>query len=253
MLRAKLRQWLEPVRKNGVLDVPTAIARSRVERVNVGIPVSWLITNRNDEIQSRQLTDGFYEARELQQLYADIGPKKVVLDIGANIGNHAIYFSKRMDSERIILVEPYPPAIRHLLVNISLNYRNCFDLSFLGRAIGKKAGTARIIAPTEFNIGLTKIAATEPGATPVITGDELLSGAPIDLIKIDVEGMEIDVLAGLEATLSNQRPVLYVEVSQQNRERFLTVVERRNYVILRESQAYVSQSNFTLVPEEWAR
>lgn len=249
MLRAKIRQWLEPLRKNGVLDVPTAIARGRVERVDLGIPVSWLITNRNDEIQSHQLTDGFYELAELEQLYADIGPQKIVLDIGANIGNHAIFFSKKMNSEKIILVEPYPPAIRHLLVNISLNYRDCFDLSFLGLAIGNKAGTARIIAPTEFNIGLTRIDATGPGTTPVITGDELLSSFPIDLIKIDVEGMEIDVLSGLDATLSNQRPVLYVEVSQQNRERFLVLVEQRGYAILRESQAYALQSNFTVVPE----
>lgn len=249
MFASKLRRFLEPFRKNGVLDVATAVALGRVESVDRGIPVTWLISNRNDEIQRHQLTDGFYELAELEQLHADIGPQRVVLDIGANIGNHAVFFSKRMGCERVILVEPYPPAIRHLLVNLSLNYRQCFDLSFLGRGIGKRSGTARIIPPTEFNLGLTKLDASEPGETQLISGDELLLDSPIDLIKIDVEGMEIDVIEGLEATLTKQRPSLYVEVSHDNRDRFLKLIERHGYSVRRETQAYASQSNFTAVPK----
>lgn len=242
---------LEPLRRNGVFDVPTALRKGRVSTVCVGDhQVRWLIANSNDEIQRQQIACGFYERRELEQLRNDVGGRRVVLDIGANIGNHAVYFSQFFGSNRVIAVEPYGPAIQHLLVNLSLNYSSCFDLGFLGIAVGGRASRAAIVGPTQFNIGLTRIVPDSTGEVTVMTGDAILGGDPIDLIKIDVEGMELEVLDGLSQVLSRQRPAVFVEVDDDNRKAFLDRIKHHQYDVRRETKAYDAQSNFTLVPEE---
>ncbi len=250
MIPLALKRLLEPVRKNGVFDVATAMAKGRVEAIDDGeSPVRWLITNRNDEIQSRQIAAGYYERAELDQLKSDLGERRTIVDIGANIGNHAVYFSRHFNSDRIVLVEPYEPAINHLLANLALNYSQAFQLGFLGKAVGAHTGSASIIAPTAFNIGLTSVDSSTPGKVEVLTGDAVVQDLPVDLIKIDVEGMEIDVLSGLSATLSRQRPALYIEVSDSNREAFFGTMQRFGYKVLRDQRAYGTQSNFTMVPE----
>ena len=250
MIASALKRLLEPVRKNGVFDVAGAMARGRVETIRDGIgPVRWLITNRNDEIQAAQIAAGYYERSELDQLRSDLGDRRTIFDIGANIGNHSVYFSRHFNSERIVLIEPYQPAIKHLLVNVALNYSPAFDLSFLGKAAGAHNANASIVAPTTFNIGLTSIDPSKPGEVEVLTGDAIVGDRPVDLIKIDVEGMEIEVLSGLSSTLSRQRPALYIEVSDANREAFVGAMQRFGYKVLRDERAYGTQSNFTMVPD----
>ena len=242
----KLRNVLDHIRKNGVLDVESAMARGRVYRRRADVDVAWLITNSNDEIQAKQLADGFYEISELRALKEDVPGARHILDIGANIGNHSIYFAKAFEAERVISIEPYAPAIRHLLANIALNYSSCFDLSFLGRAIGAQHGSVSLVPPTKFNIGLTRVVSDDDGAVPLVTGDSIIGDNRIDLIKIDVEGMEIDVLTGLSSVLSNQKPALFVEVTDDLRSEFLELTARFNYVSVREVRAYSSQTNFTM-------
>jgi FkbM family methyltransferase len=249
LIRDIVREVLEPIRKNGVLDVSAALRKGRISSTRgENHLVHWLITNRNDEIQRQQLARGFYERQELDQLRADLGERRVVLDIGANIGNHTVYFAKYFDSKRIIAVEPYGPAIRHLLVNLSLNYSPCYDLGFLGKAVGARESRAAIVGPTQFNIGLTRVVPNSTGEVAVTTGDAIVGSDPIDLIKIDVEGMELEVLAGLRKLLSNQRPAIFIEVGFENRERFLKMMQEIRYEVVRESAAYERQSNFTVSP-----
>lgn len=246
MIVEKLRNILDLVRKNGVLDVESAMARGRVYRRRADVDVAWLITNINDEIQSKQLADGFYEIDELRTLKHDVPDARHILDIGANIGNHSIYFAKAFAAERVIPVEPYAPAIRHLLANIALNYSPCFDLRFLGRAIGAQLGTVSLAPPTKFNIGLTRVVADDLGVVPLITGDSIVGDDRVDLIKVDVEGMEVDVIAGLTCVLARQKPALFVEVGDDQRADFIALTEQLNYAPVREVRAYGSQTNFTM-------
>ena len=60
--------------------------------------------------------------------------------------------------------------------------------------------------------------------------DSLLARyAPPRIIKIDVEGAEVDVLRGMDRILREIRPVLYCEVNGQNRENFLSEISRFDY------------------------
>jgi len=58
----------------------------------------------------------------------------------------------------------------------------------------------------------------------------LTSYAPPDVIKIDVEGAEVEVLRGMRRILETIRPVLYCEVSEGNRGGFLEIMEKSGYI-----------------------
>jgi FkbM family methyltransferase len=250
LLRALIRAFLEPLRKNGIFDVPTAIAKGRVVTRSVnGIEVRWLVTNSSDEIQSKQIASGFYELTELEQLSKDVGPRQTVLDVGANIGNHSVFFLTHMGCRRLIAIEPFLPAYRHLLANLALNSTARVDVAMIGAALGVDEGTANLVPPTRFNIGLTRVD-PGPGDVRVLRGDDHFLSTPIDLIKIDVEGMEIEVLSGLSETIARHRPAIYVEAGRSTRSALLELLGSAGYRLVREAPAYGTQFNLTLLPAE---
>jgi FkbM family methyltransferase len=248
-LRSALRVLAEPVRWAMPTDTTAALEQGRIYTgIFQGKHVKWLITNRGDEIQGKQLKCGFYESAELRDLLADIGPRQRIVDIGANIGNHSVFFVQHFGCKELTAIEPYPPALRHLLANLALNYEADVQIRICPVALGSAAGTVALRPPTRFNVGLTRVSFSEGGSTPIRTGDELIGTSPVDFIKIDVEGMELQVLDGLGRVLQNQRPALYIEVSVANRNGFFDRMRRLNYDVARETKAYGDQANFTLMP-----
>lgn len=247
-LRDAARDLLEPMRRNGRLTVPQAVVRGRIATRQVGErSIRWLVTNSNDEIQRSQLSLGFYELHELKQLASDVGRRQNVLDVGANIGNHAVYFVQFMGARNLVLAEPFAAARQHLLVNLALNAGEGTSIDLWAGALGADTGLGELIEPSAFNIGLTKVHATANGSVPIRTGDDLVGGRPIDLVKIDVEGGEIAVLKGLMRVLESHKPAIYLEVSSATRGRAQQLLGSVGYRIIRESVAYVGQSNLTLV------
>jgi len=75
----------------------------------------------------------------------------------------------------------------------------------------------------------------------------MLGEQQVDFIKIDVEGMEFDVLDGAAATLARCRPILFVEVRKRDLERYYALVRSLNYRIERTFQRYIGVYNFLCV------
>lgn len=205
--------------------------------------VFWLISNPGDEIQQEQIKNSFYEFDLLKKISSYIGNPKIIYDIGANIGNHSIYFSKRHSPDKIVLIEPFSEAIRHLLINVSLNYHSCFDLSYLGFGVSLKSGTATIQPPSQFNIGLTKLIPGNNGAVPLVTVDSISSENLIDFVKIDVEGMEMDALLGMQNTISRCKPSVFVEVADRNVELVDKFMFDYEYELAYEQSDYEGMTN----------
>jgi hypothetical protein len=86
------------------------------------------------------------------------------------------------------------------------------------------------------------------GDLRVIAGDEALAQAKVDFIKIDVEGMEMQVLGGLAQTLARCRPVIFIEVDEANRAAFLAWVDANRYDIAATFRRYPVNENFLLKP-----
>ena len=176
-------------------------------------------------------TRNFYEIDLLEYMFgikAFLGPdNSVAIDVGANIGNHAIYFRTFL-VDHVIAFEPNTNVLPILQKNLQQNI-NHFDV--YSYALGKVPGKGNIFVPgdAENNIGRAKveiIGENEAGAkvVDIHTLDAVIDdwqqshghNHHINLIKIDVEGMELAVLQGATETLSRYKPHVFVEAATES-------------------------------------
>jgi len=68
------------------------------------------------------------------------------------------------------------------------------------------------------------------------------------MIKIDVEGMEMKVLRGLEETIRRTRPVLLLEIDDENNADFQDWIAPFDYDVVEEVRRYQNNTNYVLVP-----
>lgn len=214
-----------------------------------GTPVFFTLTNTRDVIQKEHLAGRFYEQEELAIIAKHCPKDAVFVDIGANIGNHSVFALKMLAVKKLIPFEPNPVAIAVLTSNLGLNgaLERC-DLSHLGLGLSDKAmtGLAMEVDKPHKNLGGGRLVAG--GDLRVIPGDAALAGEDVDFIKIDVEGMEVQVLAGLAETIARCRPVVFIEVDDVNRPEFLAWVGRAEYRVAATFRRYSVNENFLLVP-----
>jgi len=185
----------------------------------LGKTVRFEIDEPSDVIQKVQASGSFYERRTLERL-ADIVPEgATIIDAGANVGNHSIFFSLFCKPMRIIPFEPNARLAAVLQKNIALNATANIDTSRTHFALGRSRGHARLVVRRADNWGNGHLVAeaTDAGVTVF---DERVEVRPIDefkieaadFIKIDVEGHEVEVLHGAIETITRFRPTLFIEV-----------------------------------------
>lgn len=237
---------------------PYVAPLGRVVRANVhGKVVMFLVTQMRDRIQRRHHMQGeFYEPEELEIIKRHFTFGGTFLDVGANVGNHSIFAAKFLHAARVIPLEVNPVAYQTLIANVMLNgLDDIVDLSRLGIGVSDTASETGSITFGDHNIGAGRVS-TEGGELRLLPGDEIVGDTPVDFIKIDVEGMEMTVLAGLHDTIVRNRPRMFIEVDNENQEAFLAWVERNGFKIADRYQRYKANENFMLVPmrpARWAR
>jgi FkbM family methyltransferase len=123
------------------------------------------------------------------------GPPARVVDLGANIGAASVYFATRWPAARILALEPDPETFERLARNTE-----AFPTITAERlAVAGSAGELRI-RPSAWGDSLTSTTlggAGEGRAVGAVTLDGLVErcGGRIDLLKFDVEGMELEMLS----------------------------------------------------------
>ena len=170
----------------------------------------------------------FYENDLLFHLFSKLSFKEnsIAVDVGANIGNHSIFFGKYLCSE-VLSFEP--SAINYNILNMNLDF-NLDENKFktYQMALGNITGEVELTYPNNDNWGgLAKISDNTKKGYEVIekvkitTLDKILTEEKkhnnINLIKIDVEGLEIDVLKGAENIISQNLPHIVVEAHNQDK------------------------------------
>lgn len=180
---------------------------------------------RTDTVIGRSLDHyGEWCEHELRCLRRFVGAGAVVLDVGANIGTHTIFLSRCVGKKgRVLAFEPQTIAVRLLHMNLLLNDRQ--NVRVFHAACGATPGRVVMKEPpidAKRNVGrfILHDNVLEEGdprsidyqasSVEVLTIDGLELGR-CDLIKIDVEGMELSVLEGGIRTLEKHRPVLWIE------------------------------------------
>jgi FkbM family methyltransferase len=176
------------------------------------------------------------------------GDGVVAVDCGANIGVHTVEWAKHMTGWGVVLAFEAQERIFYALAgNLALN--NCFNARAIHAAVSAQPGMMKIPSPnyampgsfgslelrkrdnTEF-IG-QPIDYSEGGMTEVraVNLDSFNFGR-LDLIKIDVEGMEIDALAGGAKIIGTHHPILLVEIIKSDREKLHAWLDSFGYTIL---------------------
>lgn len=204
-----------------------------------GQRVVFAVDNPQDAIQSHHVRGQFYEEEELDYVRTLVPPRVNVADAGANVGNHAVFFSKICKAEKVFAFEANPAAIALLTKNVQLNSVSV-DLSHVGMALGNRDGfVVKLPATQTNNLGSTAFSPSlSPTGHRMTTLDGALKDRPIDFLKIDVEGMEFDVIAGAMKTINRHRPILFVEIRRNELAQFSKLMADLNYRIERTFQRY---------------
>lgn len=190
------------------------------------------LTNKEDYLQHYLLTGNFYEERQLKRLLFRCKKGYNIIDIGTNVGNHAFYFAKFFEANTVYVFEPNQIVREVFLESVKLNNFDCINTDYIHFALGNKVGKCSIDVSPENNIGATSLKPDSFGEISVTTGDSLFLDKQIDLIKIDVEGMEREVIEGLQETINKNKPIMFVEIRHQNRYWFEQWLHNNNYQIL---------------------
>lgn len=187
---------------------PAAIPVARIEAG--GTHYELVLPNAaEDHIQKLLMQTGRpYESVMLQDMRARLAPGDLVLDIGANVGNHALYLACVAEA-RVIAFEPNRELCAAMAASVARNgVEDRVALRMIG--LGDAAGRARFAEAVPQNLG-TQALALGTGEIEVAALDDLGIEGRVRAIKLDVEGMEAAVLRGGAALIARDRPVLYVE------------------------------------------
>lgn len=154
----------------------------------------------------------FYEDKLLEKARS-LNLKGAYVDIGANIGNHSIFFSCFCASTAVYSFEIDKTIYPLLKKNMETNcLSQTYHLSGIG--ILDKKGFVDISRIDHLNAGMTRIVNVEGTNNEVDKLDNILQHIEnIALIKIDVEGFELEIIKGAQIILESQSPVIFAELA----------------------------------------
>ena len=158
--------------------------------------------------------DRYGEFSELEaNLFSDlIKPGMVVLEIGANIGAHTVHLAKLVGKNgRVVAFEAQRVIFQILCANLALNgIENTHVKCLAAGAVAGEIMVPRVDYRADNNFGAISLGGADGDVVEMIAIDNLNLPA-CHMIKIDVEGMEKEVLDGARQTITRFRPSLYVE------------------------------------------
>lgn len=180
-----------------------------------------------DGIGAEFAAETFREFRRLQaftgeeslisDMLSQVSVTDTFYDIGANVGTHSCFAGQV--ANHVVAFEPHPETARRLRENLG---RNGISATTYQLALSDHSGTTELVQPEdtapelgtgEFSIVDTD-RSTESWTVDVITGDGLIARDDLpnpDVVKIDVEGAELQVIDGLSKGLLSARAI-YCEV-----------------------------------------
>jgi FkbM family methyltransferase len=155
---------------------------------------------------------GEWAAEELAVLLPLVGRGDNVVDVGANIGTHAIPLAQRVAPGTVFAFEPQRLTHQMLCANAALN--GVTNLVAYQAGAGDAEGTCFVPPPAQAlsgNIGNFNLEQRRDGEAVRVAPLDAFDLPPVKLVKVDVEGMERKVLAGARRLIARDRPVLFVE------------------------------------------
>jgi len=206
----------------------------------------------NDSVIGRNLDKyGEWADAELSSLGKMIRDDDWIVDVGANIGTHSVYFAKKAKDGVVFAFEPQMRVFQLLCANVVVN--DLPNVVTLQAAVGACCGPA-IARNTDFTAKENNF-----GAAVIVPGSEIddkggyivnmvsvdsLQLKRCDLLKADIEGMEYDMICGAERTISELRPIMYLEAHKQNIEKLCKKVKEFRYDVFLHATKMFNENNF---------
>jgi FkbM family methyltransferase len=161
---------------------------------------------------------GVWEPNLTRWLQARLGPGDVFVDVGANVGYFTLLASRAVGARGSVLaIEASPTIFEQLCANLARNHTT--NVHAVNRIVARDAGRRTVYIGPASHTGLTTIhpeagwpAEAETEAAPLheIVGPAAWSSAR--LVKVDVEGAEDEVVAGMADALDRTREELEIVV-----------------------------------------
>jgi FkbM family methyltransferase len=171
---------------------------------------------RRSKIGKAIYRKGLWEPKTTRFISERIKPGMTVLDIGADIGYYTLLFARLVGAKgRVFSFEPIPKANWYLNKNIEINRLD--NVKTCAFALFDQAGTVCLEDPfnkSKIDVSKQIISGNdiqvEAKVFDGLKSKEMIDG--VDLVKMDVEGAELNVLRGMRHTLDTYHPKILIEV-----------------------------------------
>ena len=157
---------------------------------------SLVVDNPHDVIQAQHYAGVFYEIEQLVRHRNLIWSGSAVLDIGANVGNHSIFYACFSRAQVVFPFEPNLTARSLLLESRKLNgLEQKIALDYCDLAVGSRRGTVKVGVEPKNNLGATQMVhimheipdgPSDAHAVQCISLDDLDLRHPISFVKMDI-------------------------------------------------------------------
>lgn len=193
-----LRSTLQVIPSGTVVPILQGRLRGKRWIVGVGYHGQWL---------------GSYEYEKQQLFSSTVKTGNVVYDIGANVGYYSLLASQLTGrAGKVYSFEPVPKNVEQLQRIVSLNKAE--NVQLIKAAVSRSVGKAKFSRGRNDCEGrLANTAGSAYFEVDTVSIDALVQERrilPPDIVKIDVEGGEIDVLAGARNTFATYQPIIFL-------------------------------------------
>lgn len=208
------------------MNSPTALAAPIPLRIpNLSQPLHLYLHGERDQYVSRRLREeGIWEPYETSLLLELLRPGDVFVDVGANIGYFSVLAASRVGEQGAVFAfEPDPDNYRLLLANAALNALQQ-RITPVQAALSDVAGDGQLFLSAD-NLGDHQVYASEEArpSVPIVlyNGSQFLQDGlegrlqRLDLLKVDTQGSEYQVIAGLLPLLLQlpRKPRILIELT----------------------------------------
>jgi methyltransferase, FkbM family len=204
----------------------------KIEKTNVG---DYIVEGYEKDYVFNTIKEikNFYEISILDKWTPFFSNANIIFDVGANLGNHTLYWADRLKCERIFSFEPYKPTFDILKRNIVVN--NLPNVTAVNKGVGKEKGVAGVAFFDESNLGSTTLKYmqnSDDNSMEMIDLDSFVienNIGNIDFIKIDVESFELQVLDGMKNILTTMKPDIWIEVGSETFNEVIKILGHHGY------------------------
>ncbi|MBS4164540.1 Uncharacterized protein PRO82_001870 [Candidatus Protochlamydia amoebophila] len=204
----------------------------------------FLLDENNDRIKNHTIKQGAnWEEHFYSQFQKYVKPDTIAIDVGAHIGTHTLALSKLVGEKgKVYAFEPQAKIFCELAINMYLN--NCHQVELFHKALGvKEDWKAMRILKEEDEMVSSPFYLDNKNKVQIVELDNFHLHN-ISLIKINVEGFEMEILAGGWETIQRNKPVMIIKISNnEQKQNKIQTIENFGY-----ASSNLSGNDYLFIP-----